>query len=267
VLRFQKQFRLGKNPLARLCAFCLAPGVVECGGLTRGPVLLGEYLRHPHALLRVDSRHRSQIAHGDLRGELALAHLLLNRLRQRFHQRQAARHPSGAAVETPSQIVDRAAELFFHLRQQPTLFERRFRLAVHAQGTNQHQRFGFAHLPDDGVNLVAAQLLQRGDALESVDDKIPLWLWDDDDGRLLTSLSQGCQQAAESRWVADPEVLQAAVQLMKLECLWHGVQYAPAGIWSFVVEWGCCPEPLSCQWDRSVTGLSRCAGVVCRQLQ
>jgi len=67
--------------------------------------------------------------------------------------------------------------------------------------------------------------------------------------------------------VADPEMLQTEVQLMKLECLWHGVQYAPAGHWSFAAQWGCCLELHSYPLDRRVTGLSRFAAVVCRQLQ
>jgi hypothetical protein len=37
----------------------------------------------------------------------------------------------------------------------------------------------------------------------------------------------------ESRRVADPEMLQAAVQLMKLQSLRHGFQYVRTGIWSF----------------------------------
>ena len=130
--RFQKQGRLGENALAGN-AFGVAPGVIEVGGLARGPMLLREDLRHALALFLIDSRHWRQIAHRNLRGDPALAYELLHRFRQRFHQRQAARHPCRAAVETPRQIVDRVAELFFHLRQQPALFERRFRLAVHTQ--------------------------------------------------------------------------------------------------------------------------------------
>ena len=130
--RFQKKGRLGENALTGN-AFGVAPGVIEVSGLARGPMLLREDLRHALALFLIDSRRGRQIAHGDLRGDPAFAHVLLHRFRQRFHQRQAARHPCWAAVETPRQIVDRVAELFFHLGQQPALFERRFRLAVHTQ--------------------------------------------------------------------------------------------------------------------------------------
>ena len=114
-LCFQKQLRLGENPFARLLGSCLAPGVIEQRGLPRGPGMLCEYVRHPHALLRVDSRDRSQIPHGDLRGDASLADLLLHCFRQSFHQRQAARYPCGAAVESPRQFLDRVAELLFHL--------------------------------------------------------------------------------------------------------------------------------------------------------
>ena len=39
--------------------------------------------------------------------------------------------------KSPRQFVNRVAELFFHLGQQPALFERCFRLAVHAQRMRQ----------------------------------------------------------------------------------------------------------------------------------
>lgn len=137
LFRFQKQLRRGENPFARLLGSGIAPGVVELLGLPRGPVLLREDLRHPFALLDVDARRRSQIPHGDLRGDAAFADLLLHRFRQCVHQRQAARHPTRAAVETPRQFFDRAAVLVFHLGQQPALFERGFRFPVAAQRMNQ----------------------------------------------------------------------------------------------------------------------------------
>lgn len=137
LLRPQKQLRLGENPLARLPAYRFAPSVVKQRGLPRGPGMLCEYMRHPDTLFNVDSRHRSQIPHSYLRSDAPLADLLLHRFRQCLHQCQAARHPGRAAVETPRQFFDRVAELFFHLGQQPALFERCFRLAVHAQRMRQ----------------------------------------------------------------------------------------------------------------------------------
>ena len=226
-------------------------------------MLLREDLRHALALVRIDARRWCQKAHGNLRGDAAVAHLLLDRFRKRFHQRQAARHPRRTAVETPRELVDCVAEFGFHLRQQPALFERRFRLAVHAQGTDQQQGFGFAHrVQNDGLDGVSAQLPEGGDALVAIDHQIPRGLLDDDDGRLLSGLSQRPQQPPEPGRVADPEMRQAAVQLMKLQSLRHGVaslgfQYARRPDWSFAVTGGCCLELLAGQWDSRVTGLSR----------
>ena len=192
-LRFEKQLRVVEKALAR-DSFGHPPGVVKGGGLPRGPMPLGEYGGHPEALLEAHSRHRHQVAHGDLRADFTFAHLLLDRFRQRLDQRQAARHPARAAVETPRQIVDRVAEPFFHLRQQPALFQRAIRLA-HAQRAVQQQRLGFAHVPDDGMHRVAAQRLERGDPLVAVDDEVAGRLLDHDDGRLLAGFSQRSEQA------------------------------------------------------------------------
>lgn len=266
--RFQKQFRLGQNPLTGQ-ALAVAPDVVEIGGLARGPMLLREDLRHALALLRIDARRRRQIAHGNLRGEVSVAHLLLDRFRKRFHQRQAARHPCRAAVETPRELVDCVAEFLLHLRQQPALFERRFRLAVHAQGTDEQQSLGFAHrVQNDGVDGVSPQLSEGGDALVAVDHQILRGLLDDNDGRLLSGLSQRRQQPPEPGRVADPEMRQAAVQLMKLQSLRHGLaslgfQYARHLDWSFAARAGCCLELLWGQWDSRMTGLLRHAAGVC----
>jgi hypothetical protein len=62
--------------------------------------------------------------------------------------------------------------------------------------------------------------------------------------------------------VADPEMRQAAVQLMKLQSLRHGLaslgfQYARRSDGSFAARAGCGREPLWGQWDSPVTGLSR----------
>lgn len=266
--RFCEQVRFGQNPLSRQAAG-VAPGVVEIGGLARGPMLLREDLRHALALLGIHARHWRQIAHGNLRGDVAVAHLLLDRFRKRFHQRQTARHPRRTAVEAPRQIVDCVAEFRFHLRQQPALFERRFRLTVHAQGTDQQQGFGFAHrVQNDGVDGVSPQLFEGGDALVAVDHQIARGLLDDDDGSLLSGLSQRRQQPPEPGRVADPEMRQAAVQLMKLQSLRHGVaslgfQYARRSDWSFAAKWGYCLELLLGQRDSRMTGLSWHAPGIC----
>jgi hypothetical protein len=127
-VRFPKQLGFGQDAFAHHGAG-LAPRLVEFSGLPQGPRLLGESLRHPLAMFGVDARHRRQESHGDLRGDPAFPHLLLDRFRQQFHQRQAACHPRGAAIEAPRQFRDRAAQPAFHLRQQPALFQRGLRLA------------------------------------------------------------------------------------------------------------------------------------------
>ena len=83
--RFGEQVRFGQNPFSHQ-SLCVAPGAVEIGGLTRGPMLLREDLRHALALLGIHARRRRQIAHGNLRGDVAVAHLLLDRFGKRFHQ-------------------------------------------------------------------------------------------------------------------------------------------------------------------------------------
>ncbi len=121
------------------------------------------------------------------------------------------------------------------------MFERRFRLA-HAQRSFEHQRFGFAHFPHHGLDRVAAQLLERGDSLVTVDDQVASASFDDgfddDDGRLLTVLSQRCNQPPLACRMVHPEVFQAAVQLMKFQMRHRvrlGDQYAVSRIWSFPV--------------------------------
>src|SRR5712692_6289756 len=65
-LRFQKQFRLGEDALANH-ARAIPPGGIELPGLPCVATVLDESGGHPRAVLHVDSRHRHQILHGQLR--------------------------------------------------------------------------------------------------------------------------------------------------------------------------------------------------------
>jgi hypothetical protein len=134
---------------------------------------------------------------------------------------------------------------------------------------HKQQGFGLAHrvIQHQRLDRVTPQLSERGDALMSIDHQILIGLLDDDDRRLLPGFSQRRQQSPESRWVADPEMLQAAVQLMKLQLLRHGFQYAGVADWSFAARWGYCSEPVSVQRDGRMIGLSPFFGVVRRQVQ
>jgi hypothetical protein len=60
---------------------------------------------HALCVLDVDARHGYQILHRQLRAQQPFAHLLLDRLRQLFDQRQAPRYPTHTAVEAPSQLL------------------------------------------------------------------------------------------------------------------------------------------------------------------
>ena len=100
------------------------------------------------------------------------------------------------------------------------------------------------------------------DAFVTVDDEVAVGLLDDDDRSLLAGFSQRSDQPALAGRVADPEAFQAAVQLVKFQCLPHGFQYAPAAVWSFAPKVGCCQQPYWVQWDSGLTGLSSGGRVV-----
>ena len=126
LLRFQKQFGLGEDAFADHVR-AVPPGSIELRGLPCVAMVLDESVGHACAVVHVDSRHRHQILHRQLRTESAFTHLLLDGFRQQFDQRQTPRHPTHAAVEAACELVERASETSLHLHQQPTLFERAFR--------------------------------------------------------------------------------------------------------------------------------------------
>lgn len=210
-----------------------APGGIELAGFTRAPALAGEGGRHPLAVIDVGARHRHEELHGHVRRDLSLAHLLLNRLRQHFDQRQPARDPTHIAIEPPRQLFDLVAEALFELGQQPSLLERRLMLAQ-AERAIQHQRLALAHRPDYGFHCVAPELLESRNALVPVDDQIAVRLIGHrhhHDRRLLAHLGQRGQQAPLALGTAHSQVLEAAVELVKLHV--HGplmVQRARSGI-------------------------------------
>jgi len=104
-LGFEKQFRFGENALAG-GARPFAPGGVQLPGLARVATVGDESRCHALAMLRIHTRHRHQILHGYLRGDLAFPYLLLDAFRQQLHQRQPARHPTRAPVEATPQLVE-----------------------------------------------------------------------------------------------------------------------------------------------------------------
>ena len=195
-LRFEKQLGLVEKALPdhRRGA---APGGIQLPGLPGVAVMLGEGRGHPLAVLQVDARHRHQILHRHVRGEFALAHLLLDGLRQKLDQRQPPRHPAHAAVKPSRQLIQPISEALLHLRQQPALLQCGLVLGE-TQRTVQQQSLGLAHRPDHRFHRVAAQLLERRDALVAVDDQVTVpvvWGENHHNRYLLARLSQRRHQA------------------------------------------------------------------------
>jgi hypothetical protein len=88
-LCFQKQLRLSQDAVANgACAF--APGRVELLGRACIAMVFDKDRGQAQAIIGIHARHRHQILHRYLRGDPAVAHVLLNRFRQQIDQRQAA---------------------------------------------------------------------------------------------------------------------------------------------------------------------------------
>jgi hypothetical protein len=86
-VRFEKQHGIIQDALADRSR-SLAPGGIQLASFACIAVMLGEDGRHALAVLQPLPRHRHQKLHRHLRRDVALAHLLLDRLRQKLHQRQ-----------------------------------------------------------------------------------------------------------------------------------------------------------------------------------
>lgn len=67
----------------------LAPGGIQLPGLPAGELVPRESLRHLLAVFQAATRHRHQILHRHLRGDLARSYLLLHAVRQKLNQGQA----------------------------------------------------------------------------------------------------------------------------------------------------------------------------------
>jgi hypothetical protein len=84
VLRFEKQRRIIQNAFAHR-GRSPAPGGIQSAGFASITMMLSEYDRHALAILQALPGCRRQKLHRRLRRDLALAHLLLDDLRQQFH--------------------------------------------------------------------------------------------------------------------------------------------------------------------------------------
>lgn len=190
MLELDEQLRLLEDALASWRRG-VAPGLVQLSGLPNGATLCGESIGHAQTVSPAETRHRSQKSQGHLGGDFALAHLLLHAVGQQVHQRQPPGHPTGTTVEATGQLIQRVAVALLQLLKQPALFQRRF-LRRHTLRAIQQDGLGFAHRPQDCLDGVATQLLERGHALVAIDDQVAIGgvgQGDDDDGILLTGVS------------------------------------------------------------------------------
>jgi hypothetical protein len=190
-LGFEKQLGVVEKALAGQ-GRAVAPGGIQLPGLPRIAVMLSEHGGHPLAVLQADARYRHQELHSHVGGDLALAHLLLDGLRQKVDQGQTPRHPTEAAIKPARQFLPSITVALLQLRQQPALLQRRL-VFGEAQGAVQHQGLSFAHWPDHRFHRVPTQLLERRQALVAVDDQVAVRLafgrHHHHDGRLLSHLS------------------------------------------------------------------------------
>jgi hypothetical protein len=221
-LGFEKQLGLVKKALADH-GRGVAPGGIQLPGLPCIAVMLSERGGHSLAVLQVDARHRHQKLHRHVGGDFALAHLLLEGLRQKVDQRQPPRHPTRAAIKPARQLLQPIAVALLQLREQPALFQRGV-LFGPAQRAAQHQSLGFAHRPDHRFHRVPAQLLERCQALVAVDDQVAVRLAfgrRHHDRRLLPRFGQRGQQPPLPSGMADPQMLPAPIELVKLQLHRH----------------------------------------------
>ncbi len=217
-LRFEKQLGIIQNAFADR-GRTFAPRGIQLAAFTRIAVMLDKDRGHPLAIVQALTCDRHQKLQRHLRRDLALAYLLLDRLRQNLHQRQPPRHPTHAAVEPARQLIEPVAEALLQLGQQPTYLQRGLVFRQAQRTVQQHCR-GFAHRPNHRFHPVPAQLLQSCDPLVPIDDHVTVRLafrCYDHDGCLLSAVGQRCQQPPLPRQMAHSQVLPTPVELVKLQ--------------------------------------------------
>jgi len=216
-LSFEKQLRVGEKALADQ-GRAGAPGDIQLPGFPRIAVMLSEHGGHLLAVLQADAGYRHQELHGHVGGELALPHLLLDGLGQKIDQGQPPRDPTRAAIKAARQLLSPVAVALLQLRQQPALLQCCL-VFGEAQRAVQHQSLGFAHRPDHRFHRVPAQLLEGRQTLVAVDDHEAVRLafrGHHHDRRLLSHFRQRGQQAPLPSRMANPQMLPASIELVKL---------------------------------------------------
>jgi hypothetical protein len=211
-LHFQEQLRVCEDPFPNRRRR-VSPSGIQLSGFPAGEVVLRKSLGHAWAVLGAGTRHGHQEFHGHMSREHTAADLLLHALREQFHQCQAVRYPTHAAIESAGQLLQAVAEALLEFGQQPAFFQSAAAFRP-TQRAVQHQRFAFAQRPDHSIHRVAAELFQSGDALATVDDYIAGGLvgyGNNDDGGLLPRGSQGGQQLSLPLRIPHPQKFITAV--------------------------------------------------------
>ena len=109
--------------------------------------------------------------------------------------------------------------MLLQLCEQPAFFQRTLSFRP-MQRTSQHQGLDFVQRPDHRFDGVSAELLEGRNALVTINDQIAVLLIgdrNDDDGSLLSGTRQRRQQLPLPLWMARPQVLMTAVQLVKFQ--------------------------------------------------
>jgi predicted Zn-dependent protease len=79
--------------------------------------VLRKGLGHTRAVLGAGTRHGHQDFHGHMSRERTAADLLLHAFWEQFHQRQAIRYPTHAAIESARQFLQAVAEALLEFGQ------------------------------------------------------------------------------------------------------------------------------------------------------
>lgn len=171
-LYLQKQLRLLEKALSDLRRR-VSPSDIQLPGLPARELVPRECSSHLLAVVQAATRHRHQILHGHLRGDLARAYLLLHAVRKKLDQGQATRHPTHTAIELPGQLFQAIAEMLLQLGEQPAFFQGTLSFRP-MQRAVQHQGLDFVQRPDHRFNRVPAELLESLDALVTVNDQVTI---------------------------------------------------------------------------------------------
>jgi hypothetical protein len=112
---FQKQLRLIENaqPDRRRS---VSPGGVQLAGIAAGEPVRRKPFGHALAVFEARACYRYQKLHCHVGRDRAATYLLLHALRKLIDQRQSARYPAQAAIESAGQLVETIAEALLQFR-------------------------------------------------------------------------------------------------------------------------------------------------------